>query len=451
MANNELIPVGGADSTDGVEAEPVPERRRRARVATYAALLAGVLAVNAALFLWGAAAGWWEPTAPSLQLIAAISQVNILFAILPRQHWMVNLLSNVATRAPTSWPLRLRWRLAQYYHVGGLHVGGAIAGTLWYVVYQIELAPAWFDGILGYDDVSMAIAVTVCLVLLSICALAAPGFRTRHHDVFEASHRFGTWTVLALSWANTLILAHLQAPARSFDAALLASPLFWMLIVSTAMAVWPWLLLRKVPITTERPSAHTIIVRLDHGFVPAVGTTRAISRHPLLGWHPFACVPAAVGESGYRMVVSRAGGWTGEFIDNPPGHVWVRGIPTAGVANAKRLFDRVLYIATGSGIGPALGHLLTDTQGARLVWVTKTPRVTYGDGLVDEVEHAQPEAVIWNTSEQGKPDVFALSYQAYVASGADAVIIVSNKAVTDRVVTEFERRGIPAFGPIWDS
>jgi len=151
------------------------------------------------------------------------------------------------------------------------------------------------------------------------------------------------------------------------------------------------------------------------------------------------------------MVVSRAGGWTSKFIDDPPEHVWVRGIPTAGVANAKRLFKRVLYVTTGSGIGPALGHLLTDTQGARLVWVTKDPRTTYGDEFVSEVEAAQPHAVIWNTSEHGKPDVFEVSYAAFVESGADAVIIVANKDVTDHVVEEFGRRGVPAFGPIWDS
>jgi hypothetical protein len=31
------------------------------------------------------------------------------------------------------------------------------------------------------------------------------------------------------------------------------------------------------------------------------------------------------------------------------------------------------------------------------------------------------------------------------------VIIVSNKATTLRLVDDLERRGIPAFGPIWDS
>ncbi|MBO1902404.1 hypothetical protein J4H92_10640 [Leucobacter weissii] len=446
-----MNPTGGQTARSSTTETAEDAKRGRARVMLYAVLLAGVLLVNAAVFAWGAFAGWWQPHARNLQVIAAISQFNLLFAILPRQHWMVNFLSWLATRAPTSWPLRLRWRLAQYYHVGGLHVGGAIAGTAWYLVYVVLLAPAWADGEAGYDDVSVAIAILVVLMLLAICVLAAPGLRTRHHNLFEASHRFGTWTVLLLAWGNALVLAHLQTPARTFWEALLASPVFWMLAVSTVFAIWPWLLLRRVPITVERPSSHAAVVRLDYGVVPPVGTTRAISRNPLFGWHPFACVPAPAGESGYRMVVSRAGDWTSRFIDDPPSRIWVRGLPTAGVANAKRLFNRVLYVTTGSGIGPALGHLLTDTQGARLVWVTKDPRTTYGDDLVDEVMAAQPAAVIWNTSEQGKPDVFALSHDAYVESGADAVICVSNRPVTSRVVGEFERRGVPAFGPIWDS
>lgn len=436
-------------TTSAAAAEP--DVRDRARVMLYVVLLIGVLVVNVVVFAWGMLAGWWQPHATSLQFIAAISQLNILFAVLPRQHWMVNFISWAATRPPSSWPLRLRWRFAQYYHVGGLHVGGALSGTAWYVLYVVLLAPAWANGELGYDDFSVGFALAIAVLLLAICVLATPGLRTRHHDIFEASHRFGTWTVFLFSWINALLLAQLQTPARTFGEALFTSPIFWMLVASTVLAAWPWLLLRRVAITVEHPSRHAAIVRLDHGSVPPVGTTRAISRHPLFGWHPFACVPAVSGDSGYRMVVSRAGGWTSQFIDQPPTHVWVRGIPTAGVANAKRLFSRVLYVVTGSGIGPVLGHLLTDTQGARLVWVTKAPRETYGDGLLHEVTTAQPEAVIWNTSEQGKPDVFTLSYDAYVISGADAVICVANKSVTDRVVGEFERRGIPAFGPIWDS
>lgn len=417
----------------------------------YAVLILTVLGVNGAVFAVGLVAGWWRPEAPSLQVLAAISQVNLLLAVLPRQHWMVNLISAVATRAPKSWPLAVRWRLAQYYHVGGIHVGGALSATFWYLVYVVLLAPAWADGVAGYDDASMAIALLVLVLLLTICVLSRPEFRRKHHDAFEASHRFGAWTVTVLAWCNTLVLAHLQTPAKTFGEALLTSPIFWMLLLSTSLAIWPWVLLRRIPVTVERPSDHAAVVHLRGGRVPTLGTTRAISRHPLFGWHPFACVPAREGDSGYRMVISRAGGWTADFIDNPPTHVWVRGLPTVGVANAKKLFRRVLYVATGSGVGPLLGHLLSDTHTSRLVWVTRDPRATYGDTLVDEIEKAQPDAVIWNTTAQGKPDVFALTLEAFDGADADAVIIVSNKGVTDRLVTEFARRDIPAFGPIWDS
>jgi hypothetical protein len=195
-----------------------------------------------------------------------------------------------------------------------------------------------------------------------------------------------------------------------------------------------------------------VILRLDHGVIPAIGTTRPISRQPFVGWHHFANVPAAPGTTGYRMLVSRAGDWTGALVDEPPTHVWVRGIPTVGVAaNVRKLFTKVVLVATGSGIGPVLGHVLDTSVPSRLVWVTKNPRRTYGDAFVDEVEAAQPDAMIWDTGALGKPDVLQLAYAAYIESGAEAVICVSNRTVTWQVLHGLERRGIPAFGPIWDS
>ena len=78
-------------------------------------------------------------------------------------------------------------------------------------------------------------------------------------------------------------------------------------------------------------------------------------------------------------------------------------------------------------------------------------RATYGDALVDEVEAAAPHAVIWDTTRAGKPDLMRLALDAYHDFGAEAVFVVSNKATTFRLVDQLERRGIPAFGPIWDS
>jgi ferredoxin-NADP reductase len=158
------------------------------------------------------------------------------------------------------------------------------------------------------------------------------------------------------------------------------------------------------------------------------------------------------GRSGYRLLISRAGDWTGRFIDDPPSHVWVRGIPvSAPMAKTALLYKRVVYVVTGSGIGPCLGQILADRVDARLVWSTRDPRATYGDALVDEVQAAQPDAFIWDTTERGKPDLVQLAHQACRDFGAEAVFVVSNKPTTTQLVHALERRGIPAFGPIWDS
>ena len=115
-------------------------------------------------------------------------------------------------------------------------------------------------------------------------------------------------------------------------------------------------------------------------------------------------------QPGYRLLISRAGDWTGRFIDDPPTHVWVRGVPVAApMAKVATLYERVVYVVTGSGIGPCLGQILANRVPARLVWSTRDPRRTYGDALVDEVEAAQPDAVIWDTTKHGKPDLLKLA------------------------------------------
>ena len=129
-------------------------------------------------------------------------------------------------------------------------------------------------------------------------------------------------------------------------------------------------------------------------------------------WHAFANIPAP-DEEGFRLAISRAGDWTGDFIDDVPSHVWVKAIPTAGVGNIDRLFKRVVWVATGSGIGPVLPHLLAKEVPAHVVWSTRSPRSTYGDAFVDEILEAEPNATIWDTTEHGRPNLVKLAYEAY--------------------------------------
>ena len=111
----------------------------------------------------------------------------------------------------------------------------------------------------------------------------------------------------------------------------------------------------------------------------------------------------------------------------------------------------MVWIATGSGIGPTLPHLLTQETPARLVWSTRNARKTYGDDLVEEILAVEPDALIWDTNELGRPDLVKLAYEAVVDFDAEAVIVISNEKLTRMVVYEMEARGIPAYGAIWDS
>jgi hypothetical protein len=367
--------------------------------------------------------------------VTTLSQLalgNFAVAICIRQHYVVNALFWLATRVPTSWPLAIRRQCAKVYHFGGIHVGGAIAGTMWFVAFTVT---ALRDAA-SLPTALVAIIVAQAIVLCAICVWSMPSVRAKHHDTFEIVKRLGGWASLALLWPQTVMLG------GTIELVVLG-------VVTFSVAL-PWLRLRKVPVELVIPSNHVALARFDYGVTPFAGSSTAISRNPLVEWHSFANVPTP-GQPGYRLTISRAGDWTGKLIDERPSHVWVKGIPTAGVANIEVLFKRVVYIATGSGIGPCLPHLLANEVPSKLIWATRNARKTYGDDLVDEILAVHPDAVIWDTHERGKPDMVQLAYQALVETGAEAVICISNKKLTWEVVSGLESRGIPAYGAIWDS
>jgi hypothetical protein len=403
----------------------------------YHRLILAVLLANLGVLAYHLGRGDWRiADGSALAALSTLMLVNFTGAVLIRQQNVLNLIFGLAGRGSRRWPLWLRWSVSQVHHVGGLHAGSALAGTAWLCAFAAVAAGAPA----GVDTTTRGLAFALAALALLVCACAAPAVRTRAHNAFELSHRFGGWTAIGLFWVLTL---HLGRGPSSWQ--------FWALALLTASVASPWLRLRRVPITVERPSAHAAIVHFDYGVTPAVASAVGISRSPLREWHAFATVTTP-GRSGYRLLVSRAGDWTGRFIDDPPSHVWVRGTPTAApMAKVAVLYERVVYVVTGSGIGPCLGQILAARVPAQLVWSTRSPRATYGDGLVDAVEHAQPDAVIWDTTERGKPDLVQLAHDAVRDFGAEAVFVVSNKPATLRLVRAMEQRGIPAFGPIWDS
>ena len=158
------------------------------------------------------------------------------------------------------------------------------------------------------------------------------------------------------------------------------------------------------------------------------------------------------GRPGYRLLISRAGDWTGPLHRRSAvARLGPRRAGRGAHGQGRPLYERVVYVVTGSGIGPCLGQILAARVPARLVWSTRDPRATYGDALVDEVEAAQPDAVIWDTTERGKPDLAAAGPAGVPRLRRRGGLRGQQQGHTLRLVHELERRGIPAFGPIWDS
>lgn len=418
---------------------------RHPSVIEYRRLAATVAIVNLWVFVAGIGTGrWLSDGVFAIQPIADVALINFTLGILIRQQRVINLLFWLATRIPTSWPLWIRWTAGKVFHLGGLHSGGTVAGSVWFAFLMVAIAVNWINGVGVSSSLTLGLSVAMVALMAAMIATAIGPIRARFHNRFELVHRFAGWSLLALFWAHTI------STVSDSGQTLTQAPAFWLLCLITASIISPWLSLKKVKIEVVKPSNHAVSVRFNYGDTPFPGSSNALSVSPLREWHSFANIPTP-NEEGYRLIISRAGDWTGRFIDNPPSHVWVKGITTSGVARIELLFKKVVYVGTGSGIGPIMPHLLAHDVPNKLIWSTRSPRATYGDALVDEIEANTEDPLIWDTDKDGKPDLPALALQAVRETGAEAVIVISNQKLTQKVIYEVESQGIPAFGAIWDS
>ena len=420
------------------------------RVTQYHRLFAVLILANVATLVWGLAKGGWARggLAVPLAVLGNLALANFSIAILIRQQRVINALFWLASRVPLSAPLWLRWQCAKVFHFGGLHTAGATSGTVW---FALLLAGQAWHAAMGGDGVSvrtLILSAAVLPLLLAMIVTALPPLRAKNHNRFERVHRFMGWTVLGLFWMHTLST---QADlAQGHGKPLYLVPQFWVLCGLTLSVASTWWRLKNVPVEAVKTSSHAVILRFGKGCRSFPGSAVAISHSPLLEWHSFATIPAPA-EEGFRLIVSRAGDWTGALIDNPPSRIWIKGIATAGVAYVEVLFKRVVYIATGSGIGPCMTHLLHKRLPIYLIWATKNPVKTYGQPLVDEILRAVPDAVIWDTDTLGKPNLPAMAIEAVARFRAEAVIVIANRKLTENVIQAAELNGIPAYGAIFDS
>jgi hypothetical protein len=295
------------------------------------------------------------------------------------------------------------------------------------------------------------------LLLVALLLAATPRFRSLNHNAFERIHRFAGWLSTAMFWVATLIFVHDSAKSqnRTFGEVLVHTPTFWILIIITCHLILPWLRLRKMTFTSHILSERSMRLDFQENNPPISGVALAIS--PLMEWHPFATFPnPKAGMDCHSIIISFTGDWTRRNIDNPRPQYWVKGIPKIGLLSLAFLFRSVLVVTTGSGIGPCLSLLLTSAPARkrttlRMIWSTPSPILTYGSDLCDSILDADPQAIIIDTKVSGRPDLVSISYAAWRDSDVEAVFVISNRKVTRMLVDSLNTKGVPAFGPIWDS
>ncbi|KAJ5926618.1 hypothetical protein N7516_008391 [Penicillium verrucosum] len=465
-----------------LEAQPTEPRRKRfahfryVLFTVYRRLFTVVFCANLAVFLY--------VMISDRQLLALVNAtaVNLVACGLARHPMMVNAIYRVICSIPRTAPLSLRRRCAKAAHYGGVHSGCGTASLVWYIGFVALLSQMyWTNSPIStetdaeFSPAPIAVAYIILVLLFVMVVVAYPTFRRRMHDYFELTHRFTSWLILALFVALVMIFAHESSQAEQVTLGhfLVTLPAFWLLIAAIVAVAHPWLLLRRVPVRAEPLSSHA--VRLSFDFKPiefAKGVQ--VSKHPLRDWHSFAGFPDPIPDvqkpvarhargkkpfakghghkRSWSIVVSKAGDWTADTIREPPTHLWKRGSLMRGVGYGLRVFDRIIIVTTGSGIGPCLGFLGDKNRPLiKVIWQTRNPLQTYGQDVIDLVHQMGPDPIIFDTSRDGRVDMLPVVRQQLKEFEAEAVFVISNPKMTQDIVYEFESQGIPAYGPIFDS
>jgi hypothetical protein len=385
-------------------------------------------------------------------ILTAVS-INLTASIAIRNEHVINLLFRAfVTHISPRMPLSIRRRCAKVYHFGGVHSGGGVAAVVWYGIYTAVSLHDFVDSDRSYNDIANMILTGVnWLLMCGLLVAAFPRIRAKLHNCFELTHRFFGWLILILFWAQTLLFCFISSNSEAGES-LVRIPTFWALIIMSLTVAYPWLRVKRVRVRCEALSEHAIRMHVDDGRIMPPCRVVAISHSPLKETHKFATIPAPDGQGGYSMVISRAGDWTSKIINNPPKQIYIKGAPAWGVIRVATMFDPVVIVATGSGIGPCLGLFNGCPQvNCRVVWQARSPMKTYGKEIIDTVLRADKDAIIIDTKMGGRRNMIRLAHSLYRESNAEAVIVISNTEGTYSVVRGLESRGIPAYGPIWDS
>ena len=356
-------------------------------------------------------------------------------------------------------------------NLGGIHSGCGMSALLW-LAYAVSGMFSDGHDIMPIQRLQHATAAITLAQLLLTCMSAFPALRHLHHNAFETVHRLTGWAALAGVWLYVILSNGSSYGGGGADggfylraANIVRAPSVWATAAITLLIILPWLSVRRVPVrclasTAAAPprggSTHGS-VSIMHFFSSTPvqpGLLARISRSPLSEWHAFGTV--SDGRHGYLIVAGAVGDFTNGLIENPPSQVWVRTLHFAGIPYLTNMYERVVHVATGSGIGVFLSFLLqptTVTTEVHFVWVAKSVKKTYGEEFAELLRTCPADRLtIYDTAERGgRPDVGGMAVEVARRVGAQVVIVTSNPSGSKAVVDTCRANGITAIGPVWDS
>jgi hypothetical protein len=349
------------------DAAPTLFQQVREWVSFYRILFAAVLSCNAVGIGFTLAHKWDG----GQEHIATFALCNVMAALLARNELFLRILHNVFLMLFRRWPpYWFRNAIAMFLlHLGGLHSGFAVSGSLWLVTATIEF---FRQGSTLVHPAILGFSIFACVLVGAVCVSAYPTIRNTHHNIFENTHRLAGWTGVAIIWILVCLADSWSAAQNRFVASRLANkPDIYIAIALTICIIIPWATLRKVPVKSEVLSPVVILLRFKGGC--RTGLFGRISRHPLKENHAFGISSLSPTSEEHYMCIVGQGDFTRNLIANPPTYLWTRKFKFVGLPIMTSLYRSGVYVVTGSAIGVALSIFLQrDPKSSwHLLWVCR--------------------------------------------------------------------------------
>ncbi|KAJ7684346.1 hypothetical protein DFH06DRAFT_1462695 [Mycena polygramma] len=376
---------------------------------------------------------------------------NLQCAILMRNEFFGRFLYLIVNTLFAKWsPLWFRLGCTSaLQHLGGIHSGCAVAGSLWLVFRLVFI----FVNYPHFPAAIIAPGVVTCVAVFISILSALPWVRESHHNIFEGYHRLVGWFGLISTWVFVVLgdsydhVTHTWNPNGKY---IIHQQDFWFAFAMSICVIVPWLTVRRVPVEIEIPSPKVAVIRFRRGMQQ--GLLARISRGSQLEYHAFGIISKGRQSEEHYLICGVQGDFTKSLVENPPTHLWTRQLKFAGVSNTSSLYKRGIRVCTGTGLGAALSTCL-QSPNWYLIWIGSDQAKTFGPTISALIHDNLPptQYTLWDSKERGgRPDIMKLLKETYVSWGAEVVFITSNLGGNTEMMEGCKKEGIPAFGTLWD-